>query len=669
LSDTREPKPQTRRSPDQPGRISPANAILLAISCGLVGGYLDLVFMLFKKYFWNRLRNFGSAADFPWSVPVGHVVLLVIPGLLLAVISRIRPRPISVRTTSWAFVSLALWAALLRLPLYGVSSLLLAAGLARPISVGIANHVQRPRLGWSICAGLVGLLVILAALSSGRQALRRQSALAGLPPLPSNSRNVLLIVWDTVRAADLSLYGYPRNTTPNLVRWARKGVRYDLAVAPASWTYPSHTCFFTGHWPFQLTSQWKFTLDAPVPTLAEHLASRGYETAGFSANTVNCTYESRLDRGFTHFEDYPISPWYLLGRTVVGSWLVENVLCHNDFYESKWIRLQSRNAGAISNAFLDWLRRRRQDRPFFAYLNYFDAHDPYFPPPEYEGRFGIRPRSPRDYQFLLDYGTPGLKTLQNRDIWMAKDCYDDCIAYLDDHLGRLLDTLEGQGILENTLVIITSDHGESFGEHGLYLHGVSLYLDETAVPLVILSPDAPANRVVAEPVSLRDLPATVVDQVGLSAGSPFPGHSLAAYWFLPSGKVPPKFTPVLSAHSTFSPFEPKDARSSSLRDVQMSLVARGLHYLRNGQGAEQLFDLRRDQGESLNLMDSAAGGATALVLRRMLLDVLAENPGSSEAEQAYLKPYRQGLKSIVETSPLPGEPISAIEERSNNTRR
>ena len=79
-------------------------------------------------------------------------------------------------------------------------------------------------------------------------------------------------------------------------------------------------------------------------------------------------------------------------------------------------------------------------------------------------------------------------------------------------------------------MIITSDHGESFGDHGFFGHGNSLYLDEIAVPLVILSPDAPAGRVVAEPVSLRDLPATVVDLLGLSAGSPFPGHSLAAYW-------------------------------------------------------------------------------------------------------------------------------------------
>jgi len=621
-------------------------AILLPIACGLAGGYLDVAIIVLKKYFWNGLKSYGSGRDFPWSVPIGHVVLLLIPGVMLALVCRIRPRPMSLRAGSWLFATLAIWAALLRLPLYGVSTLLLAAGLGRVISGQVAALCQRPRQARYTFAGLLGLLVILAALSSGRQAVRESSALVALPP-PSNARNVVLIVWDAVRAANLSLYGYPRNTTPNLARWARQGVRYSLALAPAPWTYPSHTCFFTGHWPFQLASQWKYTLDAPDPTLAEHLASRGYQTAGFSANTLCCTYETRLDRGFIHFEDYLLTPWYLLGRTVAGSWILENILSRDNFYASKWIRVQSRNASGVSNAFLDWLRHRQRDRPFFAYLNYFDAHEPYMPPPGYAGRFGIRPRSLRDHQFLLDYGTPGWKTLPTRDILMARDCYDDCIAFLDDHLGQLLEELQGQGVLDNTLVIITSDHGESFGDHGLFLHGTSLYLDEIAVPLVILSPDAPANRVVAEPVSLRDLPATVVDRLGLSAGSPFPGHSLAAYWFLTPGQVPPEVTPALSEHSTVTAFQPQDERSLSRQDVQMSLVALGRHYIRNGEGSEQLYDLRRDQVESVNLIDSAEDKQVAAVLRRMLLDVLTDNLGSIEAENAYLKPYRQWLESVV----------------------
>ncbi len=118
-----------------------------------------------------------------------------------------------------------------------------------------------------------------------------------------------------------------------------------------------------------------------------------------------------------------------------------------------------------------------------------------------------------------------------RDILMARDCYDDCIAFLDEQLGRLLDELRGQGLLDNTEVIITSDHGEAFGDHGYFGHSYSLYLDEIGVPLVILSPGAPAGRVVDSPVSLRDLPATVVDLLGslgrLTVPGPLVGGLLA----------------------------------------------------------------------------------------------------------------------------------------------
>ncbi|HKI18106.1 MAG TPA: hypothetical protein VKA15_09505, partial [Isosphaeraceae bacterium] len=145
MSDTTLPEPGTRRVPGQQGLLSPMAAILLPISCGLAGGYLDLAIIVLKKCFWNRLKNYGSGGDFPWSVPVGHVVLLVIPGVLLAVVCRIRPRPMSLRAGSWLFATLAIWAALLRLPLYGVSTLLLAAGLGRVISGQVAALCQRPR--------------------------------------------------------------------------------------------------------------------------------------------------------------------------------------------------------------------------------------------------------------------------------------------------------------------------------------------------------------------------------------------------------------------------------------------------------------------------------------------------------------------------------------------
>ena len=114
---------------------------------------------------------------------------------------------------------------------------------------------------------------------------------------------------------------------------------------------------------------------------------------------------------------------------------------------------------------------------------------------------------------------------------MANDLYDDCIAYLDRRLGASARRARARGVLDDTLVIVTSDHGEHLGDHLLFFHGCSLYRQLVEVPLVIVDPQrVPAGRVVAEPVSLRDLPATVVDLLGLAGGAPFPGRSLARFW-------------------------------------------------------------------------------------------------------------------------------------------
>ena len=263
--------------------------------------------------------------DFPWTVPLGHAVLMVVPGVLLAAVNRIWPDPVSLRWESWLLATLAIWSALLRMPLYGACSLLLAAGLGRLISDAVAARGLHPRQVRSIFATLLGVLGVLAVLSSGWQAVREYRTVAGLPPSPPNARNVVLIVWDTVRAYNLSLYGYDRDTTPNLTKWARKGVVYKHALAPAPWTYPSHTCFFTGQWPLRIDSQWKFTLDAPDPTLAEFLTTQGYQTAGFVANTNCCTYETGLSRGFAHYADYALTPRSILTRTVAGNWILQNL--------------------------------------------------------------------------------------------------------------------------------------------------------------------------------------------------------------------------------------------------------------------------------------------------------------------------------------------------------
>ena len=285
------------------------------------------------------------------------------------------------------------------------------------------------------------------------------------------------------------------------------------------------------------------------------------------------------------------------------------------------------------------------------------------PPREYAGRFGIRPKSPRDYEFLFDLTTDRKGRARLRDVLMARDCYDDCISSLDDQLGRLLDELHGKGLLDNTLVIITSDHGESFGDHGVFGHGTGLYLDQIAVPLVILSPGAPAGRVVADPVSLRDLPATVVDQLGLSAGSPFPGHSLAAFWSSSPGQAASGDHPSpygTRARQCVPASTSKQPAPRGIADVPGG-PGPALHPGRHGVRATlrpEARSLREGQSHGLRSRQPSDGA-----FRRMLLKVLTDNPGSIEVENAYLKPYKQWLNSLVHASSPPREPLATIESR------
>jgi arylsulfatase A-like enzyme len=639
----------------RPGRIplSPTAAVLLAVSFGLCGGYLDLGLIAFKRLCLNPEGAFRSPRDFPWTVPASHAILLIIPGVVVAAVNRLQPRAFSPGVASWLFATLAIWSALLRMPIYGAGSLLMAAGLARLISGAIVARGLGSRPLRSIPAAVLGLLIILAALSSGQRAVVEARAVAGLPPASAGARNVVLIVWDTVRASYTSLQGYPRDTTPNLSAWARKGVRFDRAVAPAPWTFPSHCSFLTGQWPFRNNSQWKYTLDASHPTLAEHLRSRGYQTAGFVANTESCNYETGLDRGFAHYDDYPLTPQSLVGRSVAGEWLLKNLLSFGDGYDQKWIRLQSRGASEINDAFLAWLDQRRPDRPFFAFLNEFDAHAPYIAPPGRQGRFGMRPRTAGDYRVLLDFTTMDKNRITRQDVWLARDCYHDCIAFLDDQLGRLLDELQRRGLLENTDVIITSDHGEEFGEHLYFGHAYNTNLDAIGVPLVILSSRAPKGRVVSGPVSLRDLAATVVDLLGLSAGSPLPGRSLAACWASGPGTPPEATSPALSEQAEAAAFQARPSPGREHPGFQMSLVASGHHYIRHGTGPEQLYDLRVDPDERVNLMTSPHGRQRVGPFRKMLLEVLTDNPGSVEVEKAYLEPYRKWLEDLVQGPPGP----------------
>ncbi len=331
-------------------------------------------------------------------------------------------------------------------------------------------------------------------------------------------------------------------------RSAERGIRFDRVVATCSWTLPSHASMFTGRWPHDLSPGFFTPLDRSHPTLAEFLGSQGYATAGFIANYSYCASDSGLDRGFTKYQDYVFERLSFLSMAALFDRPLSGLEAIDEFLRDRlnidllgpavkpitWhLKTNRKEAAVLNREFLDWLSSRRQpERPFFAFLNYFDAHFPYEVPPTGIHRFGVRPRSNREAMVIHNWMGLIKTGPSARQIAFALDGYDDCVAELDEQLGRLIDELSRRAVLERTWVLITSDHGESFGEKpGVFWHGTSLYQTQLHVPMVIIPPaGGPSPRVVTEPASLRDLPATIVDLLGFSSASPFPGNSLARFW-------------------------------------------------------------------------------------------------------------------------------------------
>jgi arylsulfatase A-like enzyme len=640
------------RAPSAELSLSAWDVLALAAWFGLAGGALDLAMIFVRRDVFHTSLYYEQGKNFRWVVPLANLAVIMAPGLVLAVVSRLRPGIVSPRATAWALATFAVWGPLLRLPLFGAATMLLAAGIGRALSRWFADRYSGlQRVARYSLPVLLILLAAIWAISYRQQTRAEIQALARLPAPPAGGSNVLLIVMDTVRAQSMGLYGYARDTTPRLSRWAKRGIRFDQALAPAPWTLPSHCSLMTGQWPSRLGAHWLPTLDPAYPTLAQFFAAHGYLTSGFAANTYWCSYESGMDRGFAHYEDYRLTPRTILGSTLPGQWVLETLSRYVDISNAKWIRAQSRDAGSINKSFLDWLtRERHRQRPFFAFLNYFDAHEPFLPAKEADGPFAQRPQSSSDYRVLLDFMNCDKLKLSEREVQLAQDSYDDCIVALDQQVGALLDALDARGVLQDTIVMITSDHGEQFGEHGVFNHGYSLYSQEVRVPLLIIWNGAPAGLSIPEPVSLRDLPATAVDLTQLGSGSPFPGRSLAECWREKPGAKKDRVSQAASEVDIPVVIGPERGRGPTQRRFTMSLVVESFHYLVDIAGTEELYDLTNDPREVQNLKNEPDKKQTLDRCRLALAEFLRDNRVRSGAAADY---QQQLMKLLGDWLPQP----------------
>jgi arylsulfatase A-like enzyme len=640
---------ETAREPatwSHPPQLTLGATLLVAVWLGLIAGYLDLGIVVVRK----RLLDhdfYRMGDDFVWLIPLGVTILVMASAIVLALGALIARKTARLEVVVGLLSFIGILDFAVRLPIAFWGALLLSAGCATQFVRLVRSRTpQCLRLARITVPFLIGALLLLTVGTIGRRIWTEHHAVAALPRSPPAARNVLLVVWDTVRADNLGLHGHVRPTTPNLARLAARGVRFDQAFSTSSWTLPAHASMFTGRWPHELRVDWTAPLGKDFPTLAEYLAANGYDTAGFVANVDYCSRETGLARGFAHYEDYPVDLREALVRDIglghaldLSDWtgalgmLLEKCtgrLCNLIPRANEHVK----DASEVNRAFLSWLRgREKQHRPFFAFLNLNDAHTPNEVPDESIPRFGLRPANNWDRLTLRHVNSLNKARLSRDHVRMIGDLYDDCISYLDLQLGVLLQELENRGVLKDTLVIVTADHGEHLGDHLLFFHGCSLYRQLVHVPLVIVNPDmVPADRVIMDPVSLRELPATVVRLLGLDRDASFPGQSLARFWNRSDGDLPPQVELLLM--ETGKPLYPvNEGREPATKGPMKAVIAGELHYIRSGDGGEELYNLKSDRKEAVNLA-GLPGAAATLQNFRVALDRLLSTHSSDLARSS-----------------------------------
>ena len=441
---------------------------------------------------------------------------------------------------------------------------------------------------------------------------------------PATRPNVLFIVWDTVRADHLSLYGYPRPTSPRLDAFAAGAVVYERAISPGMWTLPAHASMFTGlpgtSHGANAKHRW---LDHRHETLAEILGGAGYDTFGISTNLI-ASPMSNLAQGFDTFETtYPRGQKGRAGRysraakqATVSKILADDASTEmspkfQGNAEDKWAKAVYKDAGPVLHKALnDFLGGRESDSPWFAYLNMMEAHTPRVP------TLAARQKLMDADAVALGLATDatlyssnayivGKKTYTPDELAAIVGVYDAALIDLDAATGDLLDDLDASGVLADTLVIIVADHGESLGEHQLLEHRWSMYDGLLHVPLVIRYPGQAGGERVAERVSTIDLFATVLDVTGTDPPDDPAIRSTSLrgreYDDIVFSEMRDPFASMMkSVHQTW----PEHDLTPWLRTYDVAY--QGDHkLLRACDGSGMLFDVKADPGELSPIDDDA----------------------------------------------------------------
>ena len=454
--------------------------------------------------------------------------------------------------------------------------------------------------------------------------------------MPESRRpNIVLIVLDSVRAANCSAYGYARQTTPELGRLAAEGTLYEQAISVGSWTLPVHASIFTGRYPTNhgLTLS-RHALRPGTETLASRLRAAGYRTGSFS-NNAYISEATGLVQGFDHVDDIwrttnprgialpklsrrirelerrgpLLRPAVVLLRTARS---IRSVL-------RAWRSRKDSGAALTNERVMAWIAEGAADsQPFFAFVNYMETHEPYLPPYPYNRRFMSSRYSP----FRVARATArrdGILTAETgqrrQDLEILEALYDGTLRYADEVVGRLANEVRAHGLLDDTVFIVTSDHGDSFGEHGHLGHRLTLYDELLHVPLVIRYPPRfQAGARVREQVQLGDLYPLVLELAGV--------------------KTDGDFVSLLAPASDRSALA-ENTGPKSINGLESKAVRRHPYkFIWRSDGLHELYDLGEDPGERSNLIDGQPQIARQLHdhLDAMLRDMRDEDVRTSEAQ-------------------------------------
>lgn len=455
--------------------------------------------------------------------------------------------------------------------------------------------------------------------------------------LSTGNPNVILITMDTVRSDHLSLYGYERDTTPNIRKLTKEATLYTRAISAGDMTLPSHASIFTGMYARQHGTHYDpwsghpggRALPDKFHTIAEILSEAGYLTSSIVANYAFLTNDFGFNQGFQYYDQR--MPIIFLGQTRAfyirqG---IRNILIH--FASTPTFDRLYRTAEEINKEVFNILNNvQKDDKPFFVFINYMDAHEPYLPPTPFDTLYpGKDEKFTSDYYRSMEKEVMQLKrkaTENERNHLISQ--YDGGIAYIDLHIGKLIGKLKELSLYENTLIIITSDHGETFGERNLVGHGVSVYQDQIHIPLIIKYPNIDKADVVDELVSSIDIMPTILEVLGHDISEDVQGKSLVK----------------------IDPWQPREVISESFPyggwidwhprfdRVERAIFSGSYKFISSTDGKKELYDLEKDPNEKKNLYNANDNKSIALETKlvQWLKDVKEESGSAAKLSKEAL---------------------------------